>query len=392
MNRFVLDDEDIIILGEKETQNDTSNSLDRNSVAGGIDNDFNNEQTTEVVNGGPGSGNFGHSGRPGEVGGSAPRGSIAQPASRTVTAKWLSEHREFLKSQGYTDDWINEQIEYLGQQKLKERATKAKTLEEFDEVLKEMEASPHDFSVWKKNVGDPARASLERRLELKSKVKNPEQQKAVDDLKATGIDLPKASEKWLRENCPQELVESITSSMKQAEKDGLDLSEVRLKMTETTTRGGSCTVDLDGTIKVFLNKNDYFDLERTASRNSKLGPDGSKWWTNGKLDSCASHELGHALTWQVLKNQGMSPYRFKTLCKEIVSLANDRFARESGEDYWSSRGKLSSNENNEYMSRYGGKNSAEVIAESHSNPSYSRYTQIVNEILIQSIKGEIEWK
>ena len=186
MNRFIVDFEDIKISGAKD---DTSNSLDRNSVAGGIDNDFNNEQTTEVVNGGPGSGNFGHS----------------------------------------------------GQQKLKERATKAKTLEEFHEVLKEMEASPHDFSVWKKNVGDPARASLERKLELKSKVKNPEQQKAVDDLKATGIDLPKASEKWLRENCPQELVESITSSMKQAEKDGLALREARSKMTETTTRGGRCT-------------------------------------------------------------------------------------------------------------------------------------------------------
>lgn len=392
MNRFILDDEDIIILGEKETQNDTSNSVDRNSVSSGVDNDFNNEQTTEVLNGGVGSGNFGHLGRPGVVGGSAPRGSIAQPASKTTTVKWLSEHREFLKSQGYTDKWIDEQIGYLGQQKLKDRALKAKTVEEFDEVMKEMDADPHDFSVWKKNVGDPTRASLERKEALKAKVSSPEQQKAVDDLKATGIDLPKASEKWLRENCPQELVESITSSMKQAEKDGLDLSEVRLKMTETTTRGGSCTVDLDGTIKVFLNKNDYFDLERTTRRNDKLGPDGSKWWTNGKLDSCASHELGHALTWQVLKNQGMSPYRFKTLCKEIVSLANDRFARESGEDYWSSRGKLSSNKNNEYMSRYGGKNSGEVIAESHSNPSYSRYTQIVNEILIQSVKGEIKWK
>ena len=43
---------------------------------------------------------------------------------------------EFLKSQGYTDKWIDEQLEYLGQQKLKERATKAKTLEEFDEMMR----------------------------------------------------------------------------------------------------------------------------------------------------------------------------------------------------------------------------------------------------------------
>ena len=51
MNRFVLDDEDIIILGEKETQNDTSDSVDRNSIAGGVNVNLNSEQTTEVLNG-----------------------------------------------------------------------------------------------------------------------------------------------------------------------------------------------------------------------------------------------------------------------------------------------------------------------------------------------------
>lgn len=35
--------------GEKEVKDDTSNSLGRNSVSGGIDNDFNNGQTTETL-------------------------------------------------------------------------------------------------------------------------------------------------------------------------------------------------------------------------------------------------------------------------------------------------------------------------------------------------------
>ena len=49
MNRFVLEDEDIIILGEKETQDDKSDSVDGNSVSGRIDNDFNNGQTTKTL-------------------------------------------------------------------------------------------------------------------------------------------------------------------------------------------------------------------------------------------------------------------------------------------------------------------------------------------------------
>ena len=37
MNRFVLEDEDIIILGEKENQDDKSDTLGDNSFAGGVD-------------------------------------------------------------------------------------------------------------------------------------------------------------------------------------------------------------------------------------------------------------------------------------------------------------------------------------------------------------------
>ena len=85
MNRFIVDFEDIKISGVKD---DTSNSVDRNSVAGRIDNDFNNEQTTEVVNGGPGSGNFGHAGRPGMIGGSAPKdGSSPETVGIYVTGE-----------------------------------------------------------------------------------------------------------------------------------------------------------------------------------------------------------------------------------------------------------------------------------------------------------------
>ena len=65
--------------GEKEVKNVTSDNLDNNSFDSGISGDFYNESTSKNVNGGPGSGNFGHSGRPGEVGGSSSTGVFDNP-------------------------------------------------------------------------------------------------------------------------------------------------------------------------------------------------------------------------------------------------------------------------------------------------------------------------
>ena len=378
--------------GEKEVKNDSSNNLGDDSSNSGDNSSGDTGEATKTINGGPGSGNFGHAGRPGEVGGSAPSGNVMPQPARDVTPEWLEKNREFVKAQGYTDKWIDEQVKYLKQQKLKDRALKAKTVEEYDAVVKEMKASDHDYSVWLKNVGDPTRESLVRRSELKAKVVSPEQQKAVDNLLVTGINLPSASEKWLRENSPKELIDGITSAVKQAEKDGLDLSQVTLKMTDAKYRGGSCTADgLTGQIKVFLSKNDYYDLEKTAARNAKNGPDGKRWWTNGGLDSASSHEFGHALCWQAVKNQSKNLYEYHNWCSKIVSIANDRYATQSGKEYWSARGELSRNKDYKYISQYGTKNSMEIIAESHSNPSFSKYTKIVNDVLLEVIRGDIKW-
>lgn len=51
MNRFVSDDEDIIILGEKETQNNENSHASSDNTNNGDNNGFHNEQTTEVMNG-----------------------------------------------------------------------------------------------------------------------------------------------------------------------------------------------------------------------------------------------------------------------------------------------------------------------------------------------------
>ena len=51
MNRFVLEDEGIIILGEKETQNNEDSHNSNINTNDGDSNGLHNEQTTEVMNG-----------------------------------------------------------------------------------------------------------------------------------------------------------------------------------------------------------------------------------------------------------------------------------------------------------------------------------------------------
>ena len=70
-SRFILEDEDIVILDEK------------------------------VTNGGPGSGNFGHSGRPGEVGGS---GKVSDSPKKVSSAEAIAEY------QNYAYEPLNQQL------------------------------------------------------------------------------------------------------------------------------------------------------------------------------------------------------------------------------------------------------------------------------------------
>lgn len=100
MNRFVLEDKDIIILGEKETQNDTSDSMDRNSVSSGVDNDFNNEQTTEVLNG-----RMDSNGRVHDVG-----GKYMVKAGLTGKPNWKTETIQELTQSGEVENNNNEKV------------------------------------------------------------------------------------------------------------------------------------------------------------------------------------------------------------------------------------------------------------------------------------------
>lgn len=349
----------------------------------------------KVANGGPGSGNFGHAGRPGEVGGSAPSGmTIPNPASRIIRESDYNKP-EFiarLKELGWTD----EQIEAGRKRAIVGRLSKT--------ILRKPDVEKFDTKIGPRlkelGVDDDTLKSL-RDMVVKGAEKNkstrtPEQAEAVDEFVNTGIILKASDEKFLRNNVPEEMVRILTEEVKNAKAEGLDIFRTRVQFTTAVKKGGSCTVDEFGNILVRLTKRDMSDLAMTTARNKRLGPNGEKWWTSEELAGTVRHELGHALAWQANKIHNGSNYsRYHSICSDIVTMANDRFTKATGATDWDTRHErrmdLRRNENYKYMSKYGQTNSMEVIAESYANPNYSEYTKEVVKSLQAYLKGEKLW-
>lgn len=88
-------------------QNDESNNLDDDSANGGFDSTTSNEKT---LNGGKGSGNFGHKGRPGEVGGSASEKANENPETLTQE-EYEANAKKFADS--LTDEELDLCYDYL---------------------------------------------------------------------------------------------------------------------------------------------------------------------------------------------------------------------------------------------------------------------------------------
>lgn len=356
----------------------------------------------KTLNGGKGSGNFGHSGRPGEVGGSAPTNMSVAVSEQRVNAKWLDEHRAFLRSQGYTDSWIDEQIRTVERQDLKKKALKAKTVDQFDEIVDEMKAKGYYSDIWWDTVGKATRSQIEAAIERKTKAVTPNQQEAIDNLLSdTGIHMKTGDEKWLRENVPQEMVEHLHNELNKAFELGLSRN-LRVQFTTAQQKQGSCTVEGPDyeTVLIRLTKNMMSNPEATLLKTNTQGKDGTRWWTceKGQIAHTITHELGHALVWQALKKQGQNVHQYNSLNSKIVYNAKKAYAGLKDDDTlydYSSVSKKSQikldelrrNEGYKLLSQYGGTNAAETIAESYSNPNYSEFTKEVYNQLIKALKG-----
>lgn len=334
-----------------------------------------------TINGGAGSGNFGHAGRPGKRGGSAPT-EIGTSYSRITSGDELEKYREQLKSRGFTDEWIDEQKRIIDRENLKKKAAKAKTKEELQKVLDEMDKQSDrlgSFDTWKEVNAKYYMDKLSKDEELKQSVQSKSQEKAVSDLIKTGVEFSPSSKKWMSERLSENLARELESALKEASADGLPLDKtVKVDFGTSKRHPGLCTFNTK-TKQIVVRFSKEYLKDEAYLRNRCLKNAENKWWSSGETKGLFTHELGHALTWIALQKQGDSIYAFDRVCSDIVGRANKRMR-----DYIKSpypNVELSRNNGFKYISKYGSTKAAETIAESFANPNYSKYTEIVVEEL-----------
>lgn len=394
MNRFVLEDEDIIILGEKETQDDKSDSVDRNSVSGRVDNNFDNEQTTEVVNGGPGSGNFGHSGRPGLVGGSSSEGLVSsEMRTRSFmmgdTVKITSKGKEYTgvltKVSSTRDSEI--EIELPSGKNFKMNVQTATIVQENGEEI----SLPFYNVKMIKNVDAVSTAPAERRTE--------KQKQALDEMSKM-IKISESELDYLKRNCSEESAIALKDEFKKAIEDGIDLSQVQFYHNNRLTRTQGKVVYRPYTSgsklpPLELQMSGKWIVDGEYYKNKQLKNYEEGWHTSPDIAGILRHELGHVKSAQlVLRNFDKSfeqdgkrvltssevSYRNERLCEQIVKSAQ---TNKSYSIYNLSHGKGMD------VSDYAVKDGkySEIVAESYSNSDFSQVTKnIANQLDKESKK------
>lgn len=374
-------------LGEKETQsNEDSHNSNSNTNDGGSDG-LHNEQTTKIVNGGPGSGNFGHEGRPGLVGGSG-KGGLASSAMRTRrymigdTVKITSKGKEYtgvLSEVSPTRDSEIE-IELPSGKNFKMNVQTATLVQETGEKI----SLPFYNVKMVKNVDAVEIIPEERRTK--------KQQEALDEV-ANIIKTSESEIEYLKKNCSEDTAVALRDELKKAEKEGLNLKEVvlqhnnRLKRAQarvvykayaTGSKLGSMGLELSGKL--------IADGEYYKQKQQKNYEDG--WHTSPDIAGILRHELGHVKSAQIVlrrydkDNQGRSfltstgvSNMNEKICQEIVKKANPGYSVFS-----LSSGKKSEGKD---VSKYALKEGkySELVAESYSNPNYSQVTKDIARVL-----------
>lgn len=352
MNRFVLDDEDIIILGEKEVKDDTSNSLGRNSVSGGVDNDFYNEPTPKNINGGKGSGNWGHVGRPGEVGGSG----------KTLG---LAREKTFRKGDKVeiTTVYGKEKGVFSGLE-TEEGVTRAIVQTDSGEIKK----VPYDTLFIK---------MLENRDEGKPASKKERQTARQKQALASVFSQIKTNnegvKKLYEERCSEEFAIALDNELKLAKADGLDISGVVLKEEKQKYGVATITPGNDGKLYFSIGFNEKIFGGGTRTEKVLAENKEKKWTTGTTVNEYIKHELGHIKMYQALMKNEVDYKEGESYAEAIIVKATGKKWREISAENMKSRKEMGG-----YGNQYG---ASEMVAESWANPNYSNTTKAIARVL-----------
>lgn len=344
----------------------------------------------KTLNGGKGSGNFGHAGRPGEVGGSAPNGSVSESRGTRIG---LGDTVEGKDSDG---NWHTGTISGFPNKTTtvsykqwdnSEKEIPVRVMEITDEQGKVYEIPMWGPSVKKVRSAD---APTEKPAERRTKA----QKEALDEVfKMIKCDNPT----YFYNNMAEHTATALRDELSKAKEYGIDLSEftldkfngtrtdARVSWEKYSSRTGYSKLQLELSTRLIA------DGEGFATKQ-KMNYD-KNWHTADDIAGIVRHELGHIKAYQIAKDSGVdiwntqgnygrgrfSDWRYEAVCRQIIKKAIGNAGYTKSTD--TKRGDIS---------EYGGTNVKEAIAEAFSNPDYSDFTKkVVKTMMDKNLKIEV---
>lgn len=341
-----------------------------------------------TINGGAGSGNFGHLGRPGKVGGSAASGTAH---AETVVVGGSSSFAEAAKRYA----------EYLKKKKLITKMRRMRSMDKFDKTHEaEMLAAgftEEDIKKWKIRIATKITADADKRehaKELRERAKtSPEQKEAVNGI-IDKITVSSQDSTWLKNNCSPEMAVAFNEEMAKAAELGIDTKKIRLRLNDAKVTNGSLGYNkYSDKYDLTISKQILRDYEASKADRERMGPNGTRWWTSEDIRGTFAHEIGHAMEWEAIKRlpggktalEKQSTYLQRNIAKAITYEAIQTLRKkgiiEEGGLY---------DPEHKLMSKYGRSNHHEMIAESFANPNYSALTKEIYKVATKGVTGKVK--
>ena len=350
---------------------------------------------SKFLNGGKGSGNFGHLGRPGKVGGSSSQGTTASSDYSDYWNTDLSPEEREAAHKRLMDKWAKERA---AREKYNRMRKLEKFTPEFEQELRDAGYKQESIDTMKAHLAKKeARiaAKQEATKALKAKNDTPARNKAIAKIesKILGFENP-SDKKWFETFCSEEAAVALNTELDHYKKEyGLETSIITLHCREMGKISGMTTFKYNsyGSILSIDKKvlQDFNNFESTVADTAGK----TNWWTTGEASGVFRHELGHIAVYQSMRKAKMIPRTWGVINNYIVRRAiynmigakdtpvqggtNQLLSPKQLESYLS----VANKNGGKYMSRYGTSKTKEMVAESFANPNYSKLTKEIVKVV-----------
>ena len=218
--------------------------------------------------------------------------------------------------------------------------------------------------------------------------RTPEQKRLISELDKMGLLKDKEFGAWCMKYADEETLADIYTTLREAESFGLDISSIQLGKIRSGQTWGRAYYRTDGNFKLALSGQIY---DRNPIQEMKIKECREGFHTDNSIKAVVRHEAGHIISYQNAqrsfntkdkpKNIWQQEDKIDSYCGKVVSEA-------MGYSYFTYRETLKDLKNcsNSEISEYGRTNFKEAIAESWSNPNYSLFTKKVSDILKKDLE------